>query len=255
MSSKKLTRKYLVYDGSRGGCVTSPKGYVVDHIGHCIKCNNKDCDIDNPNNHDMSVCDCSICRDCWYYEVDKNYNYCPYCGYAISDFLEYIERTYDGEESEEESEEESDEESYEENVKRKPVSAYSHFFMNTRDIIRKENPSFSAKERMAELGRRWKSLTADEKAPFLKLEAEDTARTKTKKPAANPKKEENYTTHEDITFEYDNEDKVTVKKVKYVEEEENDITFEYDKEDKVTVKKGENTEEVKIVRANNVINL
>ena len=80
---------------------------------------------------------------------------------------------------------------------KRPLSAYLYFCAENRDVIKKEIPSLSAKEITSELGKRWKSLTADEKAPFLELQAEDKARyveekensTETKKPAAKPKKE------------------------------------------------------------------
>ena len=59
---------------------------------------------------------------------------------------------------------------------KKNRSAYIFFCMTTRSSVKTENPDFKTTEITAELGRRWKNMSDDEKQPFTKQSAEDKKR-------------------------------------------------------------------------------
>lgn len=54
-----------------------------------------------------------------------------------------------------------------------PRSSYIYFSNDTRAEVKKEDPSLSAPDVMRELGRRWKELSDEQKAPFVAQAVKD----------------------------------------------------------------------------------
>jgi hypothetical protein len=59
---------------------------------------------------------------------------------------------------------------------KKGLSAYIFFCKNVRDSIKKEQPTLSTKEITSALGKKWMSLSEEEKEPYVKLAVDDKSR-------------------------------------------------------------------------------
>jgi len=59
---------------------------------------------------------------------------------------------------------------------KRPTSSYMFFCQHERDTIKNECPNMNAKEITSELGRRWKTLTDEQKVPYLEKQDKDKAR-------------------------------------------------------------------------------
>jgi hypothetical protein len=59
---------------------------------------------------------------------------------------------------------------------KRPTSAYLYFCEAMRNKVKEENPDMSGKDITTELGKRWKSLSEKEKAPYLAKGEQDRAR-------------------------------------------------------------------------------
>jgi len=81
------------------------------------------------------------------------------------------------------------------NAPKNPRHAYSFFSDFERAVLKKENPDIKGTEVFSEIGKRWKTLSDDKKAPFVKMASEDKARFEREKgtgvaPSASSKKAE-----------------------------------------------------------------
>jgi len=64
---------------------------------------------------------------------------------------------------------------------KRPLSAYMYYCQDTRDSVKNENSNMGGKEITTELGRRWKALTDEQKAPFEAKASSDKARFESEK--------------------------------------------------------------------------
>jgi hypothetical protein len=53
------------------------------------------------------------------------------------------------------------------------LAAYIYFCKDYRDVLKKEQPELSTKEITAGLGKKWQEMSADDKAPFVKMSEKD----------------------------------------------------------------------------------
>lgn len=65
------------------------------------------------------------------------------------------------------------------------TSSYMFFCQKERDTIKNECPNMNAKEITSELGRRWKTLTDEQKAPYIEKQDKDKARYMNEKQSLN----------------------------------------------------------------------
>lgn len=91
------------------------------------------------------------------------------------------------------------------NKPKRGKSAYIFFCSDRRPYIKEENPQLNTKEITSILGKQWKSLSNDEKQPFLELAEEDKQRYEKEKTEWNSSKEDN------VTMNYTHVKKVSYK--------------------------------------------